>query len=139
MFNALLMVMLIGGLSACSFEPSAEDIAFSQQARVRIYVNWTGTRNQNGLDPEVDNTMIQMIDRAESTIDFAIMGFSRREMIEALVRAWERGVRLRFVGDARHMHSGTSGYLEMDRLNVPMISGNQYHIMHNKDFVIDDR
>ena len=134
-FLVLLAALALPGCDA----PSEQDLLDSNTPRVRVFFNYTGTQAENGLDPEVDDIMIQMIDRAQSTIDFAIMGFSRRPVIEAMVRAHLRGVRLRFVGDARHMEGGAGGYLEMDRYNIPMISGNQFHIMHNKFFIIDDR
>jgi len=133
-----LTLPLVGIALSCN-EVDPADMELASSARIRAYFNYTGTSARNGLDPEVDDMTIQMIDRAEVTIDFAIMGFSRRELIDALLRAHHRGVRLRFVGDARHLEGGTIGYEELDRLNIPSIVGNQFHIMHNKFFVIDHR
>ena len=133
---ALALPVVLGG---CQTEVDDEDIARSRQPKVRAYFNFSGSRWNNSLDPEVDDMTVQMIDRAQSTIDFAIMGFSRDELVDALMRAWDRGVRLRFVGDARHMEGGTYGYMEVDRRNIPMMVGNQFNIMHNKFFIIDDR
>lgn len=139
----LTLCLLIAALGvttwSCAPELDADDLVQGTQPRVRAYFNNTGTRAQNGIDPEVDDMLIQTLDRAESTIDFAVMGFSRRPVIDALIRAHYRGIRLRFVGDARHFEYGQSGYEEMDKLNIPMISGNLFHIMHNKFFIIDDR
>ncbi len=138
-------LVLLGALTAsiyapgCAMEPDPADMEQAAQPRVRFYFNNTGTRNQNGINHETDDMLIQHIDRAQTTIDFAIMGFSRREVVEALVRAHYRGVRLRFVGDGRHLEHHVSGYQEMERLNIPSVSGNMYHIMHNKFFIIDDR
>ncbi|MEL6177693.1 MAG: phospholipase D-like domain-containing protein, partial [Myxococcota bacterium] len=133
---ALLAPLTIGG---CQNSVDPADLEQSRQPKVRVYFNFSGSRWNNSLDPEVDDMTVQMIDRAQSTIDFAIMGFSRDEVLDALMRAWDRGVRLRFVGDARHMEGGTHGYAEVDRRNIPMIVGNQFNIMHNKFFIIDDR
>ncbi len=138
--GAVLALAALGApLVSCESGIAPEDMELAQQARVRTYFNFTGTEANNGLDPEVDNMLIQMIDRAQVSVDFAIMGFSRTPIIDALVRAHLRGVQLRFVGDSRHMESGTRGYLVMDRYNIPMMVGNQFHIMHNKFFIIDDR
>lgn len=134
-----LAATLAAGALSCAPEIDAEDLAEGATPKVRAYFNNTGTSNKNGIDHQVDDMLIQGIDRAESTIDFAVMGFSRRPVIEALVRAHHRGVRLRFVGDARHFEYGQVGYREMQELNIPMISGNLFKIMHNKFFIIDDR
>ncbi len=136
---ALAALCALSALPGCVGELDPADLEQASSGRVRIIFNNTGTRDQNGVDNEMDDMTIQLIDRAQSTIDFAIMGFSRDEIIDAMVRAYHRGVRLRFVGDGRHMASGTEGYLVMDALNVPMMVGNQYHIMHHKFFIVDDR
>ncbi|MCA9540252.1 MAG: lamin tail domain-containing protein, partial [Myxococcales bacterium] len=93
----------------------------------------------NGINTEADDIVVQMIDRARVSVDLAVMGFSRDTVIDALLRAHDRGVRIRFVGDARHMFGDVRGYEELQRLNVPMQVGNQNHIMHNKFFVVDGR
>ena len=134
--GALLSMTLLSG---CVSEVASDDLAQAKSPKVKAFFNFSGTRWNNSQDPEVDDLTIQMIDRATSTIDFAVMGFSRRVVIDAIVRAHHRGVRLRFVGDGRHMEGGARGYLELDDLNIPMIVGNQFHIMHNKFFIIDDR
>jgi hypothetical protein len=106
---------------------------------VRALFNEPGTRLETGTDSIADDALIQLIDNAERSIDFAVMGFYRPSVVDALARAWERGVELRFVGDARYMESGADGYVRMQRLNIPMIVGNMYSIMHNKFFIVDER
>ncbi len=137
--GAALAFSVIFTLPACNTEVDPADMAQASAPRVRTYFNQTGTRQLNGIEHQTDDMTVQMIDRATSTIDFAIMGFSRTEIIDALLRAHYRGVRLRFVGDGRHQEHHVAGYEAIDRLNIPMISGNQFHIMHNKFFIIDDR
>lgn len=133
------LALSLGALLGCGGEIDPDDMEDASSARVRFYFNDTGTRQQNQYNPPVDDMLIQHIDRARHKIDFAIMGFTRREVIDAMLRAHHRGVKLRFVGDTRHVEHGTAGYEEIDRLNIPMMVGNQYSIMHNKFFVVDDR
>ena len=135
----LLAVGTLFGLSSCDLNVDPADFERASTPVVEVYPNYTGTNEENGLDPIVDDVLIQFIDRAEESIDFAIMGFSRREVIDALVRAHQRGVHLRFVGDARYLEHHQFGYMTMDALNIPMMIGNMYHIMHDKFFVIDDK
>lgn len=126
-------------LAGCNITVDQADLDRTRVERVDVFFNDTGTRAENEFDTEADTILIQLIDKADVSIDFAVMGFSNRGVIAALVRAHDRGVRLRFVGDARHQESNYGGYAEMDQLNIPMLVGNLYSIMHNKFFVFDSR
>jgi hypothetical protein len=48
-------------------------------------------------------------------------------------------VKVRFVGDARHLEGYTSGYEALEAFDIPFIAGNQQAIMHDKFFVVDRR
>ena len=136
---ASLVIFSLLGLSACEQDIHPNDMAAIESERVEVAFNYPGSRQVNGTDTEADDILVQLIDRANASIDFAVMGFSRHSIIDALLRAFHRGVSLRFVGNARHMFGNVRGYRELDRLNVPMQVGNQNHIMHDKFFIIDRR
>ncbi|MCB9524768.1 MAG: lamin tail domain-containing protein [Myxococcales bacterium] len=127
------------GLAGCDTELSAADKRAMVTPKVEAYFNYPGSNEANGINTTADDIVVQLIDRSRQTIDFAVMGFSQRTVVQALVRAFFRGVQLRFVGDAKHAFGNVLGYDEMDRLNVPFQVGNQNHIMHNKFFVFDGR
>lgn len=139
-------VRILGGLAvallalgACRVDLDDADIARSREGSVIPFFNVPGTIAAQRTDNYASDILVQMIDQANASIDFAIMGFSRDEVIDALERAWHRGVELRFVGDASHLEHPSRGYRRMDELGVPMVVGNTYHIMHDKFFVIDGR
>lgn len=132
----LILTFLIAG---CGYELDPADRAESLTPKVEVFFNFPGSEQANGIDTEVDDVVVQLIDRANATVDFAVMGFSRRSIIAALERAFYRGIRLRFVGNSRHAFGTVKGYLTLDRLNIPTQVGNQNHIMHDKFFVIDSR
>lgn len=125
--------------SSCTGEPDADDMEHARTPRVRALFNDPGTRLETGVNSTADDALVQLIDNAENKIDFSVMGFYRPSVVDALERAWARGVELRVVGDARHLESGGGGYVRMENLNVPIIVGNLYNIMHNKFFLVDDR
>jgi phosphatidylserine/phosphatidylglycerophosphate/cardiolipin synthase-like enzyme len=127
---------MMGPACRISLDPADREEARSQ--RVDAYFNFAGTRQSNHFNSTSDDVIVQMIDRTRFTIDVAAMGFSRRPVVDALVRAWRRGTRVRFVGDARHMHGEVYGYEQLRRWNIPFQVGNQPHIMHNKFFIFDD-
>ncbi len=136
LFTLLALSMAFTG---CQTSLDSDDLAGMNTPKVEVHFNYPGSRQVNGINPHADDVVVQMIDRANATIDFAVMGFSRRSIVDALVRAYERGVHMRFVGNSRHAFGTVRGYLEMDRLNVPTQVGNQNHIMHDKFFIIDSR
>jgi phosphatidylserine/phosphatidylglycerophosphate/cardiolipin synthase-like enzyme len=135
----LMSVLYCLTMWGCAQSISDEDWATATQAKTEVYFNYPGSRAVNGWDTEADDVLVQLIDRANASIDFSVMGFSRKTVIAALERAFYRGVSLRFVGNARHAFGTVGGYITLDRLNIPTQVGNQNHIMHNKFFLIDRR
>lgn len=128
-----------GSFVGCTPELEFEDQLRMITPRVEAHFNLPGSRQQNGSDNGADDILVQTIDRARATIDFSVMGFSRDTIIDALIRAHRRGVKLRFVGDAKHAFGSQRAYEEFDRLDIEMQVGNQNHIMHDKFFVVDQR
>lgn len=134
-----IVLLAAATLVACRVEVDPADTQAWEGGSIQPFFNVPGVVAGARTDNYATDILVQMIDRADATIDFAVMGFSRDEVIDALERAHYRGVRLRFVGDGRHMEHPSRGYELMDQLDIPMIVGNMYHIMHNKFFVIDGR
>lgn len=130
MWTTLLML-------ACNPPPAEEDIAGTLGGRVDVFFNDPGTRLENMWQPDAIDVMVQLIDSAQTSIDVAVMGFTYDDVVDAFVRAHDRGVIVRMVGDAGHMYN--SGYATFDERRIPMVVGNLNHIMHDKFMVIDDR
>jgi hypothetical protein len=123
----------------CKVDIDSEDYASAQRGSVETFFNNPGTREQNGYDSRADDMLVHIIDQAKTSLELSVMGFTRAEIIDAVVRAHERGVHVRHVGDGRHLLGGTWGYEALEEAGIPTISGNMYSIMHNKFFIIDDR
>lgn len=130
-------IALLAGLAACNPPPSQEDLDGTRGGRVDVFFNAPGTRTENQWNPDAERVLIEMIDGARATLDVAVMGFTRQGVYEAIVAAHDRGVRVRFVGDAGHLEN--SGYQALADRHIPMVSGNLAHIMHHKFFVVDGR
>ncbi len=108
------------------------------EPRVQAIFNHTGSRQDNKQDILADEYLIDRINSAQGTIDAAIYGFSNRNILNALIDAHLRGVKIRVAGDARHFGYNERGYRLMQQHHIPLQVGNEYHIMHNKFFIIDD-
>jgi phosphatidylserine/phosphatidylglycerophosphate/cardiolipin synthase-like enzyme len=92
------------------------------------------------LDRAIDDTIVALINRAESTIDIAIYNTTSSSAVanfaQALNNAHSRGVRVRVVYDAE------ASNLMINSLNsaigrIPSRVGFNYGLMHNKFMVID--
>jgi phosphatidylserine/phosphatidylglycerophosphate/cardiolipin synthase-like enzyme len=133
--NRTLLVFL--ALAACA-PPSDADIAGTLGGQVDVYFNDPGTRPDNLWSrPDGLKAMINLIHNAQATLDFAVMGFTHRDIIDAIEMAHDRGVKVRMVGDADHW--GNEGYRRLLNRQVPMSVGNGSHIMHDKFIVVDGR
>ena len=133
----LLPLLLIASLFACNPPPSAADLEGTRGGRVDVFFNDPGTRFENMWEPDAIDIMVELIDGARATIDFAVMGFGRDEVVDAFVRAHDRGIKVRMVGDAGHFYN--SGYKTFVDRQIPLVSGNLGHIMHDKFMIIDGR
>ncbi len=136
----ILLALLIGltaFTSSCNFDgPEGED---ELKPVVQPFLNSPGTRGDNDRNRLPSEFLVQQMDQAKYSIDVCIYGFSKDNIIDAIIRAHKRGVRVRVVGDARHLGYGNPGYERLVDNEIPMQVGNQFHIMHNKFFLIDDR
>lgn len=133
----LFAVALFNLVPMLGCEPSAADIDSTRGGRVDVYFNEPGTRRENMWNPDAVDVMIDLVDNASVSIDFAVMGFTYAPLVDAFERAFDRGVQIRMVGDAGHI--GNYGYQMMRERELPLVVGNDAHIMHNKFMVVDDR
>jgi len=122
---------------ACNPPPPAEDLDQTRGGRIDFYFNDPGSRLDQIWHPDVVELMIDAVDQSQATIRFAVMGFTYEPLVEAFVRAHDRGVKIEMVGDAGHLYN--YGYQRFDQRQIPYVTGNLAHIMHDKFMVIDDR
>jgi phosphatidylserine/phosphatidylglycerophosphate/cardiolipin synthase-like enzyme len=124
-------------VSGCNPPPDAADIDGTRGSRVDVYFNDPGGRVDTIWRADAVKVMIDLIDSANASIRLAVMGFTNDEVIDAFIRAYDRGVVVEMVGDAGHMYN--DGYVRFDERHIPMSLGNLGHIMHDKFMVVDDR
>lgn len=138
-FSSLRSAVLLPALLVlgCNPPPTAADLDQTRGGRVEVFFNEPGTNDDNVWMPDAIDVMVDMIDGAGASIDFAVMGFSYDEVVDAMIRAHDRGVQVRMVGDAGHLYN--SGYSRFADRHIPMMVGNLNHIMHDKFMVVDDR
>ena len=119
---------------SCNPVPDADS---TRGGRLVVYFNDPGSRVDNLWEPDVIDVMVELIDAANVSIDFAVMGFGRQEVIDAFLRAYDRGVTVRMVGDAGHLYN--DGYMQFIERQIPIVTGNLDAIMHDKFMIVDRR
>lgn len=89
-------------------------------------------------DPNgVEQQVCDMIDGARSTIDMAVFEFSLMRVAKALVRAKERGIKVRMVYDNQEEEQPAIKHLIANGLTIRSDARAAY--MHNKFMVVDGR
>lgn len=107
-------------------------------ARFDVYFTQPGTNSTNGIDPILDDALVDLIGSAASKVDIAIFELERQNVVDALIAAKARGVTVRMVGDADN--AGESGYTQLQGAGISMKNrppGAQF--MHHKFVVVDSR
>lgn len=111
---------------------------------LEVYFNYPGTQPNRHRSPEFDVRTAQLIDEARKEVYWAMYGFSRKVIIDAVLRAVQRGLDVQLAGDFGTYSTGGEGYLRFEDLmrrypNAKLISGNSQSIQHNKFMVVDRR
>lgn len=89
-------------------------------------------------DPQgVEQQVVDLIDAARVSIELAVFEFSLMRVAEALVRAQERGVKVRMVYDNREDEQPAIHHIKAH--DVPARSDGRSGYMHNKFIVVDKR
>ena len=132
----LMLVASVGFVAGCA---ETEDPGFNDDAGVSVFFNSPGFREGTEVNRKPSEFIAERIDDADDTVYAAVYGFNKQNIIDALVRAHYRGVDVRLVGDAGEYARGAAGYGEMEDRKIPVQTGNQFHIMHNKFFIVDER
>jgi len=81
-----------------------------------------------------------VIDHAQHTLDAAFFQVNNPALIDAFVRATQRGVKVRFVTDTQYFTdpSYAPGYQRLVDAGIPVIDDKRGALMHSKFMVVDD-
>ena len=136
--TVVVSVMALGAWTGCALDDPADQESVSKP-HLSVFFNSPGVRAGTEVNRKPSEFISERIDNAQVSVHAAVYGFNKQNIIDALVRAHYRGVDVKLVGDAGEYSRGSHGYATMEEHKIPVQTGNQFHIMHNKFFVIDDR
>lgn len=104
--------------------------------RFSVYYSEPGKDRDTMIDKLVDEELVKLIDSAQQYMYLAVYNFNKTSIVDAVLRAYQRNVDVRVVGDIDEFY--TAGYQTMYYNNINMTLGNATGIQHNKFAVVDD-
>lgn len=88
-------------------------------------------------DEPCDKRIIQFINSAKRTLEIAVFSFTHAGIAKAIVKAQERGVKVRMVVDRDQSRGKTSQVDFVMKSGIPLKFGNQEGSMHHKFTIVD--
>ena len=110
---------------------------FAPANLAQVYFTSPGLEPGDEEDTPLDDALIALIDGADDTLDLCLYTLNYAPIVEAIVHAFDRGVAVRFVGDADE--ADDTGIIALESAGVPMQFRETSGIMHNKFAVVDQR
>ena len=100
--------------------------------------------NRARYESDVSQVVARLISGARTTIDMAMYNLNVQPVVDALIAAHRRGVRVRVVAHVENVSNPASRFSQLASVGIAMIanprtSGEQQPLMHDKFFVIDAR
>lgn len=84
-----------------------------------------------------ENNIVKYIDKSEKSIDAAIYSINNKDIVKALKRAHDRGVKLRIITDRQQAGRKTSKVIELHDYGIKIRVNSKHKIEHNKFAVFD--
>ncbi|OHD54856.1 MAG: hypothetical protein A2Y33_15890 [Spirochaetes bacterium GWF1_51_8] len=136
MRKPVLILSAVVFLVSCDLgEPPSQ--TFWDGRKVQVYFTQPGYNAESAVDAKIQEKIKLMVDSAKESVDLCVMGLSEDTIFSCVIRAWLRGVKVRFVGDFGYFTSDE--YQTFVSLGIPYRIGNEEKIMHNKYIIIDKR
>jgi len=95
-----------------------------------------GTSAATEVDMPIDERVIEAINAATTSVDIAVYGFDHAAITQAVLRAFSRGIRVRFVGHGDELAT-SNGLKAIQTAGVPMMLRPSTALMHHKFMVVD--
>jgi phosphatidylserine/phosphatidylglycerophosphate/cardiolipin synthase-like enzyme len=135
-FSILVIVTLFIVFQVGETRPPAPSTALPAPADpIRVYFTSPGSDAGERFRGGPDAVLAEAIDRAQTSVDVAVYDFNLWSLRDALIRAAERGVRVRMVTDSDNILRPEVAALE--EAGIPVLGDRREPLMHHKFTVID--
>ena len=132
-----------------TLEPAAPATFVPQPATVTqadwwevYFTDWQNINDPENYADSIEETLIEKIDAAQESIHIASFEFDLTPVAEALIRAHERGVDVRWVTDDEHGieaddEPGRGQFAMLEDAGIELVDDGRGALMHNKFWIFD--
>ncbi len=100
----------------------------------------TGSRDPSTYVGGIENQLAAAIDGVQRTLDIAAFEWNLPLLTQAVIRAHQRGVRVRMVTDNEHgLNDNASLIPQLVQAGIPVVDDNRSGLMHNKFMIMDSQ
>jgi len=134
--SLFLIITVWAGADLLGFGGSSKPIEISEGASIQVFFTTPRypdrpTDRHGGLDER----LVAAIDGATQSVDVAAFELNLTSVTDALVRAHQRGVRVRLVTESDY--AGALGPTRLLQAQIPVVFDDRPPFMHNKFVIID--
>ena len=86
-----------------------------------------------------ENNIVRRIDKAQKSIDAAVYSINNKDIVKALKRAHDRGVKIRILTDRLQAGKRTSKVIELHDYGIKIRVNSKHKIEHNKFAIYDTK
>jgi phosphatidylserine/phosphatidylglycerophosphate/cardiolipin synthase-like enzyme len=137
LLTLFLMILVYLASDVLGLDLTGLDPVIDSDPTGEVRVLFTAPQSEDGetLFGGLDARLAEAIDTAQENVDVAAYDFDLAPVADALVRAAERGVRVRLVSDSDY--ADELGPRTLRQAGIPVVFDNREPFMHNKFAVID--
>ncbi len=136
--SLFVIIAVWAGADLLGFGGSSKPVEVSEEANIQVF--FTAPRYPDRPTDRhggIDERLAAAIDSAQKSVDVAAFEFNLASVTDALVRAHQRGVRVRLVTDSDYADS--LGPTSLLQAQIPVVFDSAEPFMHDKFVVIDGK
>jgi len=136
--SLFLVITVWAGIDLLGLAGSSKPIDISAGAGIQVFFT-TPRFPDRAADRRdgIDERLAAAIDKAQTSVDVAAFELNLTSVTDALVRAQQRGVRVRLVTDTDYAQA--QGPTRLLQARIPVVFDDRSSFMHNKFVVIDGK
>ena len=136
LLGLFLAIILWSGAEFLIADKGSPDVAYEPTGAVQVVFTSPDAPDASNTDHHnLAERLVETIDAARVRVDVAAFILDLEPVAEALIRAGERGVRVRLVTDTDYKEA--RGTTMLREAGLPVITDGQSSLMHNKFIIID--
>ncbi len=89
--------------------------------------------------PDCENNIIAQIEKSKKNIDVAVYSITNQRIVNSLIAAQKRGIKIRVLSDRRQSKGKGSLIAQVKDAGIPVVLNRKHKTMHNKFAIFDTK